>query len=80
VGLSVKIAAVAETDSVRPQEEEAIPAQILAVIAAAATAFLAENARLRSPGLLHSPLEPVSKWSQQGRAFVRASHNLPSKR
>jgi hypothetical protein len=60
-------------------EEEEIPAEILAVIAAAATAFLGRNLRLRSVEL-YSPQESVSRWSKQGRAFVQASHNLRPKR
>lgn len=78
MALSVKT--VAANEAVRPGKEDAIPAEILAVIAAAATTFLGANLRLRSVELLHSPHESVSRWSRQGRASIEASHNLRSKR
>jgi hypothetical protein len=60
-------------------EEEEVTAEIMAVIAAAATAFLGKKVRILSARLLQSPTESVSAWSQQGRAFVQASHNLRSR-
>jgi hypothetical protein len=57
-------------------EEEEIPAEILAAIAAAATAFLGRNIRMLS--VSHG--EQVSRWTRQGRASVQASHNLRTKR
>jgi hypothetical protein len=76
VALSAKNAAAKK--AVGPEGEE-IPPEVLAVIAAAATAFLGRNFRLRSVEL-QSPQESVSRWSRQGRAFVQASHNLRKKR
>jgi methylmalonyl-CoA carboxyltransferase large subunit len=49
---------------------------ILVVIAAAVTAFLGKKVRIRSAKMLQSPYELVNPWSQQGRVFVQASHNL----
>jgi hypothetical protein len=67
----------AANDSVG-EEEEQIPAEILAVIAAAATAFLGNKVHIGGVGLRRSPRESLSKWIQQGRASVQASHNLRS--
>jgi len=61
-------------------ETEQIPPEILAVIAAAATAFLGANLRMMSAHILPSPHQPVSKWTRQGRASVQSSHNLRTKR
>ena len=49
------------------------------VIAAAVTAFLGKKVRIRSAKMLQSPYEIVNPWSQQGRVFVQASHNLRSR-
>jgi hypothetical protein len=73
VALSTTTAAA--TEAVGSDKEE-IPPEILAVIAAAATAFLGKNFRLLS--VSHG--EQVSRWTRQGRASVQASHNLRSKR
>jgi hypothetical protein len=67
----------AANDSVG-QEGEQIPAETLAVIAAAATALLGNKLRIGRVELQRSPRESVSKWTQQGRASVQASHNLRS--
>jgi hypothetical protein len=61
-------------------EEERIAPEILAVIAAAATAMLGTNIRIGSVELLHSPSASASRWTRQGRANVQASHNLRTKR
>jgi hypothetical protein len=63
----------------QPEEEEIAP-EMLAVIAAAVTAFLGANHSIRSARMLQSPDAAVSRWTRQGRASVLASHNLPSKR
>src|SRR3569833_1114456 len=52
---------------------EAIPEEIMLVIAAAVAAFVGKSARIRSARYLH---EGESPWAQQGRVFVQASHNL----
>lgn len=50
--------------------------ETLAVITAAATAFLGKAARIRSAHLVPAAEEQVSQWSQQGRVIVQTSHNL----
>ena len=47
--------------------EEEIPAEILAVIVAAAATFLGTRLRIVSVGLARSSRGPVSRWSRQGR-------------
>ena len=68
---AAKEAALRETGEVTPE--------MLAVIAAAVTAFLGKKVRIRSAKMLQSPYEVVNPWSQQGRVFVQASHNLRSR-
>jgi hypothetical protein len=60
-------------------QEEVTP-EILLVIAAAATAFIGKQVQVRSARMLQSPYEVVNTWSQQGRVFVQASHNLFSRK
>lgn len=60
--------------------EEQIPPEILAVIAAAVTAYLGANHRIGSIHSQRSVDESVSKWTRQGRTSVQASHNLRTKR
>lgn len=79
MALSIKAAAAAASEADGPEKEE-IPAEILAVIAAAATAFLGTNLRILSPQMQHASHEQVSRWTRQGWAFVQASHNVRSKR
>jgi methylmalonyl-CoA carboxyltransferase large subunit len=64
-----------------PNEEtqEEVTPDMLVVIAAAITAFLGKKVRIRSAKMLQSPYEIVNPWSQQGRVFVQASHNLRSR-
>lgn len=50
--------------------------QTLAVMAAAAAAFVGKAARIRSARLAPGPTGNVSPWSQQGRVIVQTSHNL----
>ncbi|MGA3211354.1 MAG: hypothetical protein ABSD20_08595 [Terriglobales bacterium] len=64
--------------AVSRKEEEVAP-EVLIVIAAAVTAFLGKKVRIRSAKMLQSPYEVVNPWSQQGRVFVQASHNLRSR-
>ena len=60
--------------------EEEIPAEILAMIVAAAATFLSTRLRIVSVGVARSSRGPVSRWSRQGRASVHASHNPRSRR
>ena len=68
----------AKTVAPRKQKEEVTP-EMLVVMAAAVTAFLGKKVRIRSAKMLQSPYEIVNPWSQQGRVFVQASHNLRSR-
>jgi hypothetical protein len=61
-------------------EERQIPAEIVAAIAAAATALLGSSMRIRSIEPVHRPHERLSRWTQVGRASVQTSHNLKRKR
>jgi methylmalonyl-CoA carboxyltransferase large subunit len=64
-----------------PKQEmpEEVTPEMLVVIAAAVTAFLGKKVRIGSAKMLQSPYEIVNPWSQQGRVFVQASHNLRSR-
>jgi hypothetical protein len=57
---------------------EEIPADVLAVIAAAVAHFCGLDARIRSARL--APTTGTSAWAQWGRASIQASHNLPAQR
>lgn len=59
-------------------KKESIAPDTMAAITAAAIAFAGKNARIQSARMLR-PLGAVSPWSQQGRAFAHASHNLRSR-
>ena len=61
------------------RKQEEVSPEIMVVIAAAVTAFLGKKVRIRSAKTLQSPYEIVNPWSQQGRVFVQASHNLRSR-
>ena len=65
----------AATEAVKGETED-IPPEILAAIAAAATAFLGTSFRLLSV----SHPQQLSRWTRLGRASVQASHNLRTKR
>ena len=55
-----------------PVAEETVPAETLAMIAVAVTAFLGKKVKIRSARLVPT----VNQWTQAGRAIVQASHNL----
>lgn len=61
------------------KEEEEITPELLVLMASAVTVFLGKTVRIRSAKRLQSPYEIVNPWSQQGRVFVQASHNLRSR-
>ncbi len=71
----VKAATAAAKEAARPEKGEVTP-EMLVVIAAAVTAFLGKKVRIRSAKMLQSPYEVVNPWTQQGRVFIQASHNL----
>lgn len=52
----------------------AITPEVLVMLAAAATSYLGKQVRIRTAKMLQSPYEIVNPWSQQGRAFIQASH------
>jgi hypothetical protein len=49
--------------------------EILVMLAAAATAFMGKEVRIRSAKMLQSPYEVINPWAQQGRVFIQASHH-----
>lgn len=63
-------------EQLEPAEESQVSPEMMAILAVAVTAFLGKKARILSARLLESPHELVNAWSQQGRVFVQASHNL----
>jgi hypothetical protein len=73
-------ASTSTADELPRLDDEDVTAEIMAVISAAATTFLGKRVRILSAKLLQSPDEGVNAWSQQGRVFVQASHNLRSGR
>lgn len=85
--LSVAPPAAAETQKPKPEKVEAlkkpepapaspeqIPVETLMVIAGAVAAYLGKSVRLRSARMIQ-PGE-MNPWSQQGRVYIQASHNL----
>jgi cell division protein FtsB len=67
-------ARAAQITSGKPIQAEVTP-EILVVLAAAATAYIGKNARVRSARILQSPYRNVNLWAQQGRVSIQASHN-----
>jgi hypothetical protein len=58
-----------------PLPHEEITPETVLILAAAVTAFLGKKVRIRSARMVYSH-ESFNSWSQQGRVFVQASHNL----
>jgi hypothetical protein len=54
--------------------------EMIVILAAAATAYLGKNVRVRSAKMLQSPYEIVNPWAQHGRVLIQASHMLRSRR
>lgn len=54
-----------------PPAPESIPEEILLAISAAVAAYLGERAHVRAVRLIST-----SRWSQQGRVSIQASHRL----
>ena len=54
------------------EEEEHIPQELLALIAAAVTSYLGKKVKIRSARLIPT----ANQWAYAGRAVVQASHNL----
>ena len=74
------VAAPAAAKQAASPEKGKVTPEVLVMIAAAVTAFLGKKVRIRSAKMLQSPYEVVNPWSQQGRVFVQASHNLRPRR
>ena len=72
-------AATSAAGAVQPIKEEVTP-ELLVMLAAAATAYLGKNVRIRTAKMLQPPYKVINSWAQQGRVFVQASHNLRSGR
>ena len=55
----------------KASDEEAIPEEILLAISAAVAAYLGERAHIRAVRLVST-----TRWSQEGRVSIQASHRL----
>ena len=64
----------------RPAKAEAVTPEVIVTLAAAATAYLGKNVRVRSAKMLQSPYEIVNPWAQHGRVLIQASHSLRGRR
>jgi len=62
------------------QKTDQVTPDILVMLAAAATAFLGKEVRIRSARKLQSPYGTVNPWAQQGRVSIQASHSLRLRR
>ena len=67
-----------ETVSGETAQDDEISVELVAVIAAAATAFLGKRLRIRGIAEVRNA-ERMSRWTRQGRVLVQASHNLAAK-
>ncbi len=72
-------APVAAAQQAVQREDEDVRPETLAMIAAAVTAYLGKNVRIRSARMLRPPREVASAWSQHGRLLVHGSHNPRSR-
>jgi hypothetical protein len=59
----------------KPPSAEVTP-EMIVMLAAAATAYLGKNVRIRSAKMLQSPYEIVNPWAQHGRVLIQVSRNL----
>jgi methylmalonyl-CoA carboxyltransferase large subunit len=60
-----------------PDAPEELDEETLTVLSAAVAAFLGKPAHIRRARLVSAPAPTA--WVQQGRAYVQASHNLPTR-
>jgi hypothetical protein len=67
------------TESDGGQKQESPEPEIVAVLTAAATAFLGKKAHVRSAQLAAVDAGSAGAWAQQGRASVQTSHNPRSR-
>ena len=75
-------AASAQADAAQKKTEKTdqVTPEILVMLAAAATAFLGKEVRIRSARKLQSPYGTANLWAQQGRVSIQASHSLRLRR
>jgi hypothetical protein len=73
-GTAAAQAKAAQTTPGKPIQAE-VTAELLVVLAAAATAYLGKDVRLRSARSLQSPSGIANLWAQQGRVSIQGSHN-----
>jgi prefoldin subunit 5 len=79
--LEAKLAALGQPAAALAQTKKPeITPELLVMLAAAATAYLGKEVRVRSAKMLQSPYEVVNPWAQQGRVFIQAAHNLRPRR
>ncbi len=71
-----EVAAPVAQEQEEELDDEEVPAEMMPVLAAAVTELLGRKVRILSARKLQSPRQGMSPWSQQGRVFVQASHNL----
>jgi methylmalonyl-CoA carboxyltransferase large subunit len=64
----------ATVEAAASEAEDEVTPELMAVIAAAVTAFLGKKVKIHQARLVNP--EVVSPWAQQGRVFVQASHAL----
>ena len=76
--VAAQVASPVPAPAAKEKPEEITP-ELLVLMASAVTVFLGKTVRIRSAKRLQSPYEIVNPWSQQGRVFVQASHNLRSR-
>jgi methylmalonyl-CoA carboxyltransferase large subunit len=70
-GPGVPAAATLPAEAVTRGQHQEIPPEILIAISAAVAAYLGERAHVRAVRLIST-----SRWSQEGRVSIQASHHL----
>ncbi len=64
-----------KADAMASRKLESPAPETVAVLTAAAAAFLGKQARVRSAHMMPAEQSGAGTWAQQGRAFVQTSHN-----
>jgi len=59
-----------------PNTDNGITAEVMAVIEAAAAAYLGRKVRIVSVKLHTHDTDEASSWTEQGRAALQSAHNL----
>lgn len=64
-----------------PAPQAEVTPEVIAIIAAAVTAYLGKPVRVRGARLVSAaPANRPSPWQQQGRVSIQASHDLGARR